>query len=244
MIPKIVHYCWFGRNPLPESAVKCIDSWKKFLPDYQIKEWNEDNFDVNINPYTSDAYKAKKYAFVSDFARFWILYNYGGLYFDVDVEVVKPIDEIVEKGPFWGIENNGGESPLVAAGLGIGVPAGDTVYKEILDRYNSMKFLEEDGSICKFSMNPMISELFISRGLKGDGSVEKVGDHYFYPRDYFNPLDYFTGRLKKTENTRSIHWFMASWLPPEPKWKKKAKQLFHRIFGVGFSQKIKRLLSR
>ena len=97
MIPKVIHYCWFGRNPLPESAIKCIDSWKKFCPGYQIKEWKEDNFDVNSIPYTKDAYQAGKYAFVSDYARFRVLYNNGGIYFDVDVEVIKPIDDLVEK---------------------------------------------------------------------------------------------------------------------------------------------------
>ena len=103
-IPKVIHYCWFGRNPLPEMAIKCIESWKKFLPDYEIKEWNEDNFDIRINPYVEEAYHMKKYAFVSDFARFWVLYNYGGIYFDVDVELLKPIDDILAKGPFMGLE--------------------------------------------------------------------------------------------------------------------------------------------
>ena len=104
MIPKIIHYCWFGRNPLPESAVKCINSWKKYFPDYEIKEWNEDNFEVNIIPYTREAYEAKKYAFVSDYARMWILYHHGGLYFDTDVEVVKPLDDIIRGGNFLGVE--------------------------------------------------------------------------------------------------------------------------------------------
>ena len=131
MIPKVIHYCWFGRNPLPESAVKCIDSWRKFMPDYEIKEWNEDNFDVNAIPYTAEAYQMKKYAFVSDYARFWILYQYGGLYFDTDVELIKPIDDIVEKGPFMGIEEtckiipvNLVGYPLVNPGLGISVEQG------------------------------------------------------------------------------------------------------------------------
>lgn len=106
MIPKIIHYCWFGRGPLPELAQKCITSWKKYLPDYEIKEWNEDNFDVNIIPYTAEAYKAKKYAFVSDYARFWILYKFGGIYFDTDVEVIRPIDDIVERGNFMGFETD------------------------------------------------------------------------------------------------------------------------------------------
>ena len=100
MIPKTVHYCWFGKKPLPESAKKCIDSWRKFLPGYRIKEWNEDNFDVGITAYTQQAYEAKKYAFVSDYARFWILYHHGGLYFDTDVELIRPIDDIIAKGPF------------------------------------------------------------------------------------------------------------------------------------------------
>ena len=106
MIPKIIHYCWFGRNPLPQSAIKCINSWKKFFPDYEIKEWNEQNFDVNIIPYTSEAYQAKKYAFVSDYARMWVLYNYGGIYFDTDVEVIKPMKDIVENDLLWESNQN------------------------------------------------------------------------------------------------------------------------------------------
>ena len=98
MIPKIIHYCWFGHNPLPNSAIKCINSWKKFFPDYEIREWNEDNFDVESIPYTAEAYRIKKYAFVSDYARFWVLYHHGGLYFDTDVEVIKPMDDIIERG--------------------------------------------------------------------------------------------------------------------------------------------------
>lgn len=104
MIPRTIHYCWFGRTPLPDKAKICIESWKKFMPDYEIKEWNEDNFDVNIIKYTAEAYKLKKYAFVSDYARFWILYHYGGVYFDVDVELIKPIDDILARGAFMGCE--------------------------------------------------------------------------------------------------------------------------------------------
>ena len=123
MIPKVIHYCWFGRNPLPPFAVKCIESWKKFLPGYEIKEWNEDNFDVNIIPYTQEAYEARKYAFVSDYARFYILYHHGGIYFDTDVEVIKSIDDIIERGAFMGCENEakpGATALAVAPGLGLG----------------------------------------------------------------------------------------------------------------------------
>jgi len=109
MIPKVIHYCWFGRNSLPPLAVKCLESWKRFFPDYEIKEWNEDNFDVNIISYTAEAYRVKKYAFVSDYARFWILYHYGGLYFDTDVEVIKSMDDIIAKGSFMGCEKGCGQ---------------------------------------------------------------------------------------------------------------------------------------
>ena len=106
MIPKVIHYCWFGRKPLPPLAMKCIESWKKFFPDYEIRQWNEDNFDVEIIPYTREAYEVGKYAFVSDYARFWILYHYGGLYFDTDVEVIKYFNEIIDRGPFMGCEKS------------------------------------------------------------------------------------------------------------------------------------------
>ena len=105
-IPKIIHYCWFGRNPLPPLAEKCIASWKQYLPDYEIKEWNEDNFDVCMNPYIEEAYHLKKYAFVSDFARFDILYEHGGLYFDTDVEVIKSFDGLLDHNAFFGFEND------------------------------------------------------------------------------------------------------------------------------------------
>lgn len=140
MIPKVINYCWFGGNPLPASAQKCIASWRKYLPDYEIKEWNESNFDVNIIPYTAEAYKAKKYAFVSDYARFWILYRYGGLYFDTDVEVIRNMDDIIANGAFMGLEKKqAGATPTqlgVAPGLGLGVNPGLGLYKELLDVYD------------------------------------------------------------------------------------------------------------
>ena len=146
MIPKTIHYCWFGRNPLPELAKKCIASWRRCLPDYEIKEWNEDIFDVNIIPYTQQAYEAKKYAFVSDYARFWILYHYGGLYFDTDVEVIKPFDDIVERGPFMGFELdsiNGATTIGVAPGLGLGVTPGLDLYKMLLEKYSLLMFFNK-----------------------------------------------------------------------------------------------------
>ena len=179
-IPKVIHYCWFGRNPLPESAVKYIGTWKKHMPEYEIKEWNEDNFDVSLIPYTQEAYQAKKYAFVSDFARFWILYNYGGVYFDVDVEVLKSIDDLVEKGPIWAFETTAtkNKKASLAGGLCLAAEKGNPFYKKILEKYETLPFYAEDGSISPFTMNPLITSIFEEKGLKGDGSLECIEGNY------------------------------------------------------------------
>lgn len=214
MIPKIIHYCWFGGNPLPESAKKCIASWRKFLPDYEIKEWNEDNFDVNSIPYTQQAYEAKKYAFVSDYARFWILYKYGGLYFDTDVEIIKPLDDIIERGPFMGLEKASvpNATPKIAPGLGLGANPEMEVYRQILDSFHQMDFYSEDGSINPFSMIPMVTKLFAELGFKATRELECVAETYIYPEDVFCPMDSTTGITTITSNTVSIHHYDCSWM--------------------------------
>lgn len=233
MIPKVIHYCWFGRNPLPASAQKCIDSWRKFLPDYEIKEWNEDNFDVNIIPYTREAYEAKKYAFVSDYARFWILYKFGGLYFDTDVEVIRSMDDIIERGPFMGIEvpATNGATPQVAPGLGLGVPPGLDLYKLLLDKYATLKFKNVDGSLNQKTIVAYTSEVLSELGLKSTAKIQEVAGVWIYPADYFNPLDSLTGKLKLTANTRSIHWYMNSWSDTSVFYKFLSK-ISHRLFGL------------
>ena len=223
MIPKIIHYCWFGKNPLPPLAVKCIESWKKYLPDYEIKEWNEDNFDVNIIPYTQEAYEAKKYAFVSDYARFWILYKYGGLYFDTDVEVIKPMDDIIAKGPFMGCENEvdhkGATALAVAPGLGLGVNPGLGLYKEMLDLYEGMRFVKENGGLNTTTVVEYTSNLLYKRGLENKSEIQFVGEIYIYPKEYFCPMDFHTKKITITSKTVSIHHYSASWQTPIMKFK-------------------------
>lgn len=233
VIPKIIHYCWFGGNALPESAKKCIASWKKYLPDYQIKEWNEDNFDVNSIPYTHQAYEAKKYAFVSDYARFWILYKYGGLYFDTDVEIIKPMDDIIERGPFMGIEvkANEGEYPQVAPGLGLGATPDHNLYKILLDKYTTLRFLNEDGSLNQKTIVKYNTEVLQEQGLQPSNDLQVVAGVWIYPADYFNPLDSLTGKLKLTENTRSIHWYMNSWSDSSA-FRQWLSRMSHRLFGI------------
>lgn len=232
MIPKIIHYCWFGGNPLPESAKKCIASWRKYLPDYEIKEWNESNFDVNIIPYTAEAYKVKKYAFVSDYARFWILYKYGGLYFDTDVEVIKNMDDIIAKGPFMGCE--AGEEKTgtmtmelgIAPGLGIGANQGLKLYRQVLDWYEEHHFTTWLGVTQKTVVN-IVSEIFAAKKIESiSNGIYKVCGIYIYPSDYFCPLNYFTHEMRITDNTRSIHHYTATWVKNNQSvWEKICKRL-------------------
>ena len=243
MIPKTIHYCWFGRGELTPLAKKCIASWRQFFPDYEIKEWNEDNFDVNIISYTADAYEAGKYAFVSDYARFWVLYHFGGVYFDTDVEVIRPIDSVLEKGPFMGFEQLY-PHPSVAPGLGLAAEPGMSLHKAILDRFELMPFLTENGSLNPYTMIPMVTDLLKERGLVGDGTIEQVAGVIIYPPDWFNPFDDATGILRKTENTRTIHWYAKSWLPAEPAWKTRTKRLLRRLFGTERLSRIGQFLKK
>ena len=229
MIPKVIHYCWFGRNPLPSLAIKCIESWRKYLPDYEIKEWNEDNFDVNIIPYTQEAYQVGKYAFVSDYARFWILYKYGGLYFDTDVEVIKPMDDIIARGPFMGCEKDVSDTSVVSVAPGLGL------YKEILEMYSKLSFVNKDGTYNQKTIVQYTTEILCEYGLKEGNEIQECAGVWIYPKEYFCPLDQ-TLTLHITSNTRSIHHYDSSWLSPQKRIIKKIK----RFLGYSFSSKLRR----
>lgn len=222
-IPKIIHYCWFGGKPLPESARKCIASWHKFLPDYEIKEWNESNYDVHKIRYTDEAYAAGKYAFVSDYARFDILYHEGGLYFDTDVEIIKPLDDIIARGPFMGRETGSYLEKILSSssagwavnpGLGIGAPAGLQIYKELLDNYDKLSFIKADGSLNDKTIVRYTSEILVRHGLNGNNTEsQRVGDIWIYPADVFCPMDHTKGnKLTITPRTVSIHHYDCSWI--------------------------------
>lgn len=231
-IPKIIHYCWFGGKPLPEKYQKYIESWKTYLPEYEIKEWNESNFNVDICQYTKEAYEAKKWAFVSDYARFKILYEYGGLYFDTDVEIIGSLEHIIEKGSFLAIEKIGGSSVNtgmqqigVAAGLGMGAVPGLKVYKEILELYENSSFINSDG---KYKLDTVV--FYTSSVLKKYGFVEsdvfqRVAEVNIYPSSFFDPMDCETGELNISENTITIHHYACSWANGKIKWKKKLQKI-------------------
>lgn len=262
MIPKIIHYCWFGGNPLPESAKKCIASWKKFLPDYEIWAWVEKPlpnpllkereyladkviaFDVNCITYTKEAYEAKKYAFVSDYARYDILHLCGGVYFDTDVEVIAPMDDIIEKGPYMGIEipAKDGITPQVNPGLGIGAPAGLEFYKKVLDYYSTLHFLGEDGKPNEVTIVTHTSKVLAESGMQAVNEIQQVEGIWIYPVDYFNPLNDLTGKIEKTSNTRSIHWYSKTWMNQSASLRNRITRILHRYLGVELVHKIGNLI--
>lgn len=240
-IPKIIHYCWFGGNPLPSLAQECIKSWKKYLPDYEIKRWDESNFDVNSIPYTAEAYRQKKYAFVSDYCRFIVLYEYGGIYFDTDVEVIRPMNDIISRGNFMGFEldPDGENCPgkyaprycyAVNPGVGFGMVSKHPFIKKMIEHYKDLEFVQPDLSeyniglldifipFKKKTTKPYFktivaytTELLCEEGLKNIKGIQNVRDITVYPHEYFAPIDVVTGRLTITNNTYTIHRYMGSW---------------------------------
>ena len=230
MIPKIIHYCWFGGKPLPKSAEKCIASWKKYLPDYEIKRWDESNFDVNAIPYTREAYAACKFAFVSDYARFWILYHYGGVYFDTDVEVIRPIDDIINRGGLLGVESNRNGIYTVNPGLGFAATQGTAVIGEMVNLYSTFHFINTDGASDLKNIVEITTDYLSSKGLQNTDEIQDCCGFTIYPKDYFCPIDYDTRELKITENTRTIHHYAESWVPRSTRFKNALSRLFGKRF--------------
>lgn len=248
-IPKVIHYCWFGAKPLPKMALRCIESWQKYLPGYEIKRWDESNFDVNAIPYTRQAYAARKYAFVSDYARFKILFEEGGLYFDTDVELIAPIDDIVAVGPFMGCENS---AKLTAApnqlgvnpGLGLGVNPGLGLFKEILNLYETLSFGQTTNSGEPKNIVDYTTEILVAHGLRNTPHVQEVAGVRIYPVDYFCPQDYTTGKLHFTPNTRSIHHYAQSWVPQSTRLKNAVARLLPKPMVQAAVSLKKRLLNK
>lgn len=208
MIPKVIHYCWFGRNLLPESALKCIESWKKYLPDYTIKEWNEDNFDIAQNRYVREAYEHRKYAFVSDYARLYALYTEGGIYMDTDVEMVGSYDAFLHHPAFSGFETDGNVSTGVMA-----AQKGSLWAKALLEQYDGRQFVLDDGTFDMTTNATVISAWMAAKGLKMNNEYQEIeGLCAIYPTEYFCPKDHRTGRIHCTPNTVCIHHFVGSWI--------------------------------
>ncbi len=239
MIPKKIHYFWFGGNEKPKSVVKCINSWKKYCPDYEIIEWNETNFDVHCMPFVEQAYEAKKYAFVSDVARLIVVYEHGGIYMDTDVEVIKPLDDLLKNKAYMSFEND----EYVNSGQGFASQAGVHFFKEHIDEYIYDVFIKEDGSFNILGCARVATRLVEKKGIELNGKEQIIDDVHIYPAEYFNPYDSITGRLKKTSNTYSIHWYDQSW-GNDSRLKKRITQLIHRMFGKNSLSWLKKALGK
>lgn len=226
-IPKLIHYCWFGGAPLPDLAVKCINSWKKYCPDYKIIEWNEQNYDLNSCDYVKEAYAEKKWAFVSDYARFDILTKYGGIYFDTDVELIKSIDDVVMKGPFTGKEDIAGER--VAPGLALAAYPHFPLFEEILDFYQKEHFKLETGNNT-YTIVMYFTDLLKKYCYVPSNNIDFIQGMYIYPKKYFCPMDYYTGELTIESETKSIHHYTESWKNTREKmWHKMEVKLYKGI---------------
>lgn len=229
MIPKVIHYCWFGGNDKPKSVKKCIASWQQFCPDYKIVEWNENNFDINKNGYTKMCAEQKKYAFLSDYARLVIIEQNGGIYFDTDVELVKPIDFLLENEAFFSFEN----PEYVNTGQGFGSVAHGEAVAAMVREYDPYL----DGEHGTMTCPRLNTDTLLRYGLVLDGKMQTVANALILPSDYMNPYGSNTGILNKTENTISIHWYSGSWMTKKQRLRSSITKPIHRIFGISFLKK-------
>lgn len=241
MIDKKIHYVWMGRGQKSELIIRCLESWKKHLGDYEIIEWNEDNFDISSNVFVQEAYQNKKWAFVSDYIRLYVLYNHGGIYMDTDVEILKPIDRFLQHRAFSGFES----IKYVPTAL-MGAEKGHPWIESLLKYYENKSFINIDG---KFDLAPNVVNITevttVSYGLKLNNKHQILeNDLHIYPKEYFCPSDYGhtekQKRKKVTINSYSIHHFNGSWLTM----KGRLKVMLRTIFGSRNVETLKRLINR
>lgn len=239
-IPKTIHYCWFGGKEKPEIVKKCINSWRIYLSDYEMIEWNEENFNLTMNPYVQEAYESKKFAFVSDYVRVHALYHYGGIYLDTDVEVFKPFDDFLHHESFWGFE----QGNYIATST-IGAAKENPLIKKFFDFYKGKHFIREDGTSNELTNVFIITKILENLGLERNGEYQDI-DHIgvFYPQNYFSPYDYINCRTFKNENTYAMHHFYKSWLPPKARFKSNLKAIAARVIGGDNIAKIRKVVSR
>ena len=238
MIPKRIHYCWFGRGDKPGLVRKCIRSWTKYCPDYEIIEWNEDNYDLSTAPlFVKQAIEAKKWAYATDYIRLKVIYDHGGIYLDTDVEVIRNMDDLLRNTAYFGFQN----MRNVATGLGFGAEKGNALLLDLMKGYEGIPFLLEDGSMNETPCPSRDLPVFQKYGLRPDGSEQYLnGNVHIYPKEYFSPLDYKTGCMKKTGQTVSIHWFAASWFSKKQLRRKRIRWIINRVLGQERFERLKR----
>lgn len=233
MIPKIIHYCWFGNNPKTKYMKKCMASWKKYCPDYEIKEWNESNFDVNCIAFVKEAYEARKWAFVTDYARLKIIYENGGIYLDTDVELVKNLDSLLSLNAYVGMQS----ADYINTGLGFGAEKGSKMIFDIMNDYDSKHFISEKQN--ELTCPILNTAVFVKHGFISSGKLQIINGVTVLPVDYLNPMDSETYKMNKTANTYSIHHYSASWKKGNFKIKQFVVKTACLVLGEKSAMKIK-----
>lgn len=235
MLPKKIHYCWFGGGNKSELINRCISSWKQLCPNCEIVEWNESNYDVTKNKYMYQAFQAKRWGFVSDYARLDIIYEHGGIYLDTDVEIIRDITELINGDGFLGFEKTPNEKDdmvCVNTGEGFGAKPKDETIKALRDVYDTLEFFLPDGkqnlTTCPYYNTAVLKEM----GLKQANEKQVIGNLTVYPVEYFCPLDWKTRKCVITSNTYSIHHFDASWLSAKEKRKRKCERVADYIVHI------------
>lgn len=241
MIPKVIHYCWFGGKPLTKLAKKCISSWRKYCPDYEIKRWDETNFDYTKNLYMRQAYEAKKWGFVPDYARLDIIYNYGGIYLDTDVELIKSLDDLLGNKAFCGFE----AFDLINLGQGFAAEPKNPIIKQLMEPYDNLCFQNKDGTLNLIPSPIIQTKEFESQGLLLNGQIQEIKKSIIvYPKDYFNPINANTGKTEITADTYSIHHFAASWESKYSIFRGKIFKFLYRTFGEKTAITAKKIFGR
>lgn len=225
MIPKIIHFCWFGHNEYPNNVKKSIESWKKYCPDYEIKCWTEENVDFSNCKYAQEALAAKKWAFVSDYVRAYVLYEYGGIYMDADMLVLKNFDFVLKHEAFCSLANPG----IISMGL-LGFERKHPIIKEHLDTYKNRSFIKNDGTYDLTTNVTVFSNQLRKMGLGYEDKEYCIGGIHIYPTEYFYPTDFEGYRCNFTDNTCAEHLHSASWLPISKRVKIKIKRKLRRFF--------------
>ena len=236
---KKIHYIWLGGNPKSHLIKKCIKSWQKHMPDWEIVEWNETNLNIDINKYCRQAYDAKKYAFASDVLRFDILYREGGLYFDIDVKMLKSFEPLVENNKaFCGFENNNTINP----GLVLYTKEkGNPIFREMLDLYKTINFINEDGSYNLKTVCSHFYDLVSNYGVVLNNTYQEIEHITIFPSDYFCPTDGIRSIDNYTPNTYSVHLFAGTWVNKKKRRKDALRKFFYTVLsprGVRILKKI------
>ncbi len=226
-IPKVIHYCWFGGAEKPAIVQKCINSWKTHLTDYEIIEWNEENFDIEAHPFTKAAYEIGNYAFVSDYVRVYALYHQGGIYLDTDTEIYQSLNPFLNEDSFWGFE----EKNFIATSL-IGAKPFNSLIQEFLAFYDTVELINKEGEVKKFTNVTVVTEILQNKGIQLNGAYQKIeGVMTLYPQEYFSPYDYINCYSKATLKTYAIHHFHKSWLPLSTRVKSGIKKGVVKVIG-------------